>query len=486
MATPSNPRPQQTRQHEQARQKRLPPGRPQQQQLESPGTHAYQRESPRSGQLRRLARSGAALVLLSAAASWPGPGCANDAPGGELRLVHEDRSPASTGPLSEANRLLPGIAPQLTSRSSAEMEWRQRADTRLGELPLSLSLNALARAQSDGGDAPGKSGGERGGLHVNELQLSADLGAWQASAGKKVVGWDVGFGFRPNDVVQQERRRSLLPATLEGRPLLMLEGYDADNALALVWAHPLQRRDDSAEPARGAKEEALAMRLYRRQGNLDLHGFARQGEHTSTSLGAALAWVAGDALEVHGSVRRLRRHDSWVIDANAAGGSAGQVLAANPWRQATLGPASQALIGLQWTGESQQSVLVEAWRDGTALSAADWRAWGARNAALAASPAPAAARAGNLAWQSSPLDSANLHRDNLLIRLAWQPAGWQLSLDTVYTPADHGRHDTAAVQWQGDRWRLNAAWRQAAGPSDALARQLPARRTLALSAASAF
>lgn len=433
----------------------------------------------------RLAAKGAAFALLKAAI-WSGAAVANAAPGGELRLVHEARSPASTGPLAEANHLAPGIAPQLTSRSSAELEWRQRADARPGGLPLSLALNAQARVQSDGGDPSGGANAEHGGLRVNELQLSADMGAWQASAGKKVVGWDVGFGFRPNDVVQQERRRSLLPVTQQGRPLLMLEGYDADNALALVWVHPLQKRDDGAAPARGANEQALALRLYRRQGPLDIHGFARQGDHTGTSLGAAMAWVAGDSLALHASVRRLRRHDGWVIDANAAGNSSGQVLGANPWRQATLGPASQWLVGGQWTGEWQQSLMVEAWHDTTALSSADWRAWGTRNAALAASPAPAAARAGNLAWQTSPLDSPNLHRDNLLIRLAWQPAGWQLSLDTVYMPADHGRHDTAAVQWQGDRWRLNAAWRQAAGPTDALARQLPSRRTLALSAACAF
>jgi hypothetical protein len=420
-------------------------------------------------------------------ANWPGPASASDTPGGEVRLVQDDRALASTGPLAEANRLQPGTAPQPGSRSSAELEWRQRADTRLGELPLSLSLNALARAQSDGGDAPGKAGSERGGLHVNELQLSADLGSWQASAGKKVVGWDVGFGFRPNDVVQQERRRALLPVTQEGRPLLMLEGYDADNALALVWAHPLQQpQGDGAQPARGADEQALALRLYHRQGDLDIHAFARQGEHTGSSLGAALAWVASDSLALHASLRRLRRHNGWVIDASAAGGSAGQVLGSNPWRQAILGPASQALVGGQWTGESQQSVLVEAWHDGTALSAAEWRAWGARNTALAASPAPAAARAGNLAWQGNPLDSPNLQRDNLLIRLAWQPDPWQLSIDRLITPADHGHVTTLGLRWQGDRWRVDAAWRQSGGPATALYTQTPTRRTALLAATRAF
>jgi hypothetical protein len=193
----------------------------------------------------------------------------------------------------------------------------------------------------------------------------------------------------------------------------------------------------------------------------------------------------GDALELHGSARYQRRHVGWA--ASGADTAPDALLRSNPWQATLLGPASQALLGLQWTGESQLSLLAEAWHDGSAPSAADWRAWAARNAALATGPAPTPARAGNLAWQATPLGSAgSLQRDNLLLRLAWQPPGWQVSVDTLYTPADHGRQDTAALQWQGDRWRLNAAWRQAGGPADALARQLPTQRTLALSAAWAF
>src|SRR5438445_2388540 len=72
----------------------------------------------------------------------------------------------------------------------------------------------------------------------NELYASGDFGAWQMSAGKKVVGWDVGYGFRPNDVVQQEQRRTLLTLTQEGRPLLQLERFDAETASSLVWVNP--------------------------------------------------------------------------------------------------------------------------------------------------------------------------------------------------------------------------------------------------------
>ena len=41
-------------------------------------------------------------------------------------------------------------------------------------------------------------------------------GAWEWTAGRKVVGWDVGYGFRPNDLVQQEQRRTLVSQPCKG------------------------------------------------------------------------------------------------------------------------------------------------------------------------------------------------------------------------------------------------------------------------------
>ena len=54
---------------------------------------------------------------------------------------------------------------------------------------------------------------------VNELVLSHDAGAWQFAVGKKVVAWDVGYGFRPNDMVQQEERRTFASSSAPGRPV---------------------------------------------------------------------------------------------------------------------------------------------------------------------------------------------------------------------------------------------------------------------------
>lgn len=420
-------------------------------------------------------RLGAAVAACALAGALGTAHATDEGPSGELRLHWDGRSLSSAGPLARANALQPGTVPPAVDTWVAEAELRHTLRARLGTTSVSLAGNLMGWQQRPAGQAAHSD------ARVNELHASADLGAWQLSAGKKVVGWDVGYGFRPNDVVQQETRRTLLANTPEGRPLLQLEHFGADDALSLVWVQPgrLNAGDDSS---RGPRESALALRGYQRLGALDAFGFARIGAHTGGSLGAALAWVATDELELHASLRVMQRHDGWVIDP-AAGN---HPMNGNPWRQATLGGSSQWLVGANWTGQLQQSVMVEYWHDGSTLADAEWARWSARNAALPFAPGPAAWRAGNLAWQATPFNSTSLRRSNLFIRLAWQPGPWQLALDTLITPADRGRVITASGQWQGDHWRLNAAWRANAGPQAALIRQLPVRQTLLLAATRSF
>jgi hypothetical protein len=432
---------------------------------------------------RRPRGAGAALLaLLLTGASLPCVGAECDG-SGELRAVLDARSANEHGPLAAANAMSPGLPPMERPDGRVEAELRgswHPPQTR----PWLSSLSAnvlLGGTRHEGGPTASSS-------RVNELHVASDWGAWQFGAGKKIVGWDVGYGFRPNDVVQQEERRTLLATTPEGRPLLQLEHFDAEQATSLVWVNPHHARDaDDAQ--RGARESALAARSYRRDGAADWHLFARWGEHTRASIGAALAGVASDELELHASLRALQRHDGWAIDP-AAGDAP---VRANPWQQQTLGRAGQALVGASWTGAQQQSVLFEWWYDGTAPSDAQWNAWSERNAALTAlgtTPGlPTTLHdgiAGNLAWQAAPFATPNLRRNNVFVRLAWQPDHWLLSLDTLVTPADRGRVVTLGVQWQGDRLRLNAALRAYGGPSDALLAQLPQRRLGLLAATWSF
>ena len=424
--------------------------------------------------LHRLRHTAAAV--LCALATLPPPAlAADDTPSGELRLSWTGRGASATGPQAEANRRMPGLAPAPADTAQAEAEWRHTLRFKPFGTPLALAGNLLLQGQDARHDAATAD------ARVNELNAAIDLGAWQLLAGKKVVGWDVGHGFRPNDVVQQEARRTLLSTTPEGRPLLQLEHFGAESALALVWVNP-QRLNAGDDASRGAAESALALRAYRRFGSLDAFGFARLGAHTGASAGAALSWVATDAIELHASWRTLQRHDGWRIPPGLGDAPA----AANPWRQATRGGTAQWLLGGTWTGEWQQGVMVELWHDGTALPDREWDAWQRRNQALATAPGPAIRGAANLAWQATPFSAPSLRQDNVFVRLSWQPERWQLSADTLYNPADHGRLHTLAAQWQGERWRLNAAWRLAAGPADALVKQLPTRRSVLLAATRSF
>jgi hypothetical protein len=407
-----------------------------------------------------------ALALVLCAPCGVTTGAAAAEFGGQLRPIVTEVGAAAQGPLALAAQLAPGLVESPAS---------------------SLALQAEVRASAAGLTAVGTLQHERvqgGAWHaqgwVNELYAAGGGASWQFSAGKKVVGWDVGYAWRPNDVVQQEARRTLLATTPEGRPLLMAEHFDADTAWSLVLVNPTHARAQ-----RGAQEPAAALRLYRRDGAVDWHGFARWGAHTHGSAGAAAAWVAGDELELHASARWLAAADTWAAERTATG-----LLPTSPWRAARVGPSVQALLGGTWTNAQQFGVLLEAWWDGTALSDAQWDEWSARNAGLAAlrgTPAAAAALAGNLAWQAQAFDAAaNLRRANVFARLSWTYEKWQPSVDLLYTPADAGRVCTAALAWQGDRVRVDGGWRRYGGPARAVLAQLPTRELAYLALTWAF
>jgi hypothetical protein len=422
----------------------------------------------------------AGLTLAAAGAHAEPPALAwTPALGADLHLSGVGVRANDRGPLALAQTLQPAIAGPSGGQAAARLEWRADA----GPLHAQGELETGVRA---GGLGFGTSG-------INELTVDATLGAWHgdwlASIGRKVVGWDVGYAWRPNDLVQQAPQRKLLSGQEMGRPLLQLERFDADAADAWVLVNPHHARDALATH-RGAAEAALAWHHYLRDGPTDWHAFARWGRRTEASLGAALAWVANDSIELHASARALQRHDRLRLDPAAGIG----LLGASPWSVGDGGFASQVLLGAQWTGERRQSLQIEAWFDGTAPSDPTWRHWGVRSAALAAlgsNPGLAGPAAGNLGWQAEALSglpegAGNLRRRTLYARAAWQPEGWTLAADALLTPADRGLVLGASLAWQGDRWRVEAAWRRLGGAASALLALLPQQHQAALGLSTSF
>jgi hypothetical protein len=414
-----------------------------------------------------ITRVAAALALAAMAL----PARAEASLDGLVRVRADLRTPATRGPLAQASQLAPELVAPAPDSAAIETEWRGR-------------WQALATAVALREERP-RGGAWHGDATVNELHASGEAFGWQFSAGRKVVAWDVGYGFRPNDVVQQEARRALLPGALQGRGLVQAEHFTAETALSLAWVNPQRAADTQA--AFGADEQALALRAYRRAGAADLHGFARWGERTRGSVGAAASWVASDSVELHGSARWADRADVLAPDPALQG-----LVSSSPYRPVEASSTVQALVGATWTGEQKLSLMGEAWYDGTAAGGAQWDAWAERNRRLAAAWVPGGPDAlrrgvaGNLAWQAQAFGGQSLRRGNVFLRAAWEHEGWQPSLDLLLMPADRGRAVTAALAWQGDRVRLDAGWRAYGGPAGSVAAQLPNRRVGYLAATLSF
>jgi hypothetical protein len=384
---------------------------------------------------------------------------------GQLRLRVDDRQAATQGPLAQGAQLAPELIALPASSIAVESELRARWNLLSAAVALRQERPESAAWHND--------------ATVNELYASGDAGGWQFSAGRKIVAWDVGYGFRPNDVVQQEARRTLLTSTQQGRALVQAEHFDAHTAWSLVWVNPHRATDGAASRAIGADEQALAARVYTHVGAADWHGFARWGQHTRSSLGAATSWVASDSLELHASARWAERADVLAIDPSAQG-----LVGSSPYRVTTQSNRQQLLLGSTWTAENKLSLMAELWYDGTAASDAQWDAWNARNQQLTQTWVPGGPDAlrrgvaGNLGWQAQAFGGQSLRRRNVFVRASWDHEGWQPSIDMLYMPDDRGRVITAALGWQGDRLRVDAGWRVNAGPSDSVAAQLPVKRTV--------
>lgn len=284
--------------------------------------------------------------------------------------------------------------------------------------------------------------------------------------GRKVLSWGVGHGFKPLDVVQREDRRLLNPPPLSGTPLLALERFGADDALALVLDRP-------ATP-----EAGLALRYYRLAEGDDLHAVARVSRHHGLEAGAGFARAVGEEWTFHAAALVQGRH---TRRGNALADGGGLLATSDPNIESTGRRAAKAVLGSQWTGASGFGVLLEAWYDAAAWSHGQWRrldALAARQHALAAA-LPAGARGavdGNIAWSSRAYQASNLLRENLLLRLSYEHEGWKSSLEILDTPRDGGRVLSAEVSRQGDRQRLAAGVRFPGGRDGSAYAQAPVGR----------
>jgi hypothetical protein len=339
------------------------------------------------------------------------------------------------------------------------------ADRTEGVLRLSwrgaVAEGSLRSTTDTGGDT-------RADAVVTELHQELDAAGQHFTVGKKVTSWDVAYGFRPLDVVQQERRLAFRPFALEGIPQLAWEWLDERWAVLVLWANPLQGR--ALAPVH---DESGAARLFGRLGPLDLHAMARLSARTGWQAGAGGALVAGDALELHGSARWQERDEHLPPPRRGPGGS--------PFSTRPPGPPElrrddvAAVLGFTLTPGLDLSLLGEAWLDPGGDSPSTWRARRrlAEEQRALAGVAPSAAVAGNLAWGLMAFDRPNLLRESLLLHVTQKWNRLDPAVDLLVTPEDRGWVLTLSGGWQGERLRLEGGARFMGGPPGAAYRLYP-------------
>jgi hypothetical protein len=353
----------------------------------------------------------------------------------------------------------PPLVPNRGSRQDLELRLREGGFNAQGTL----------RWQATQGRKP-----EQRGI-ANQFYYDGELGGgigW--TAGKKVMSWGVGFGFKPLDVIQRENRRAVNPPALVGSSVLAIERFSSDEAWTLAWTHP-----GAGQGADDFHDAALALRWYRLSvSGDDMHAVARLSHRRGVEIGAGATRVIGEEWSFYGAAlyeRRTRR----LTNALTQGG--GVLAFADPMAESVGGGGVKAVAGAQWTGESGWSTLVEAWYDADAYRREEWQRLDAltANQRAQAGIVPAAAIAGNAGWSSQAYLAPNLLRENLLLRLGYDDRdGFRPYAELLTTPRDGGCVATVGAVLEGNRQRLAFGLRQAGGAAGAAYARAPIRRAV--------
>ncbi len=310
---------------------------------------------------------------------------------------------------------------------------------------------------------------------AQQLYYDAEVqDGWGWTAGKKVMSWGVGFGFRPLDVIQKENRRGANPPPLVGVPLLALEHFTGQDALSLVWAKPTE-----GQGSLNSTGQSLAAHWYRLTASGDdVHGVLRIAEREQLQIGLGATRIIGEEWSLHGALLWQARHGNLQ---NSLLHSPALLATSNPMLEQNRGSAWQAVLGAQWIQANGWSVLLEGWLDETAYRLGDWRALEqlTRQQLALSGLAPDSSIQGNIAWSSQALRVPNVLQENLLLRVAYDSGdGFKPYGELLFTPHDRGHTFTLGMSQDFNQQRLSLGWRQMGGPSSAIYSQVPSKSML--------
>jgi len=364
-------------------------------------------------------------MLFGMAMLWSGHACGKEGEIGVRTSWQENQPSASSF-----------AVPELFRRMASKLT-QQELYLHLQQGMWTFRAQATATQQINGGYS-----NEKG--IINELYADFSIADIEASIGKKVVSWGVGYGYRPLDVIQRETRQALRTFELEGVPMLELEYFTATSAITAIVSNRL--RFDGTSPQTGNYEGALKYSTL--LGNSDVHFLLYQKQGDGISAAAGASTTSGDHLEWHGSLRYLSSYTT--LQHKLSGQAPALLRAADTFTAQKHHHGLLALLGASWTWESGYSLMLEAWHDDTAWSRGQWQELLRINAMQRQQlsiGAPEQAVYGNINANNRVYSQQNLLKDTLFMRLSYDGDQFDPNLSMLYTPADGGMVFTASADY---------------------------------------
>ncbi|MDH4273446.1 MAG: hypothetical protein OEW08_00255 [Gammaproteobacteria bacterium] len=290
------------------------------------------------------------------------------------------------------------------------------------------------------------------------------------SAGKRVHAWGVGYGFRPLDLIQRERRLELTPHALDGIPSVTLETFGPSDVYGLVW---FNRATVSVRSFTSSANE-FVVRYTKHAANRDIYALAHATERKNFSLGAGYTALFGERWELHGSALATNNTERWLRAADAP-----LLATRDPFTVRRDTPVAQYALGGVMTLDSGINLIAEAWYDGEAYSAAEWDTLQTivktQRTLFGQGPSTTVID-GNLLWNARALQAPNLRQYNLFARLSYSDPQVSPACDLLFTPEDRGIVAGLNVDYTFNRYTKGSlSMRYFGGASDSIYAQLPSR-----------
>lgn len=314
---------------------------------------------------------------------------------------------------------------------------------------------------------------------VQELARSFDLGRdWQLVIGKRTLSWDVGSGFLPLGFFQKEIDFSDLEdryGRTEGLPLVGLTYFGSAWDLSAVYSWDFENDQDGFN--RGLRQWAVNANLSWR--GTRFSAVIQQPEDQRVGFGAAFSMVLGAEFEVHGSGfarRGTRRPIHRLVDRKELG-----FIRGDPFSDARIHDSRwypRSLLGIQWTGRSKLSLIVEWFHDARGLDDGEWDHWQDLIAFhdRQVPGVPREARQANLAQDARILLRTGTRQNYLFVHLRRPFGDIEATVSTIVDLAGASAFVNGRIVWSPPgRWSADLFFNAAVGPSGSEYRMTPLR-----------